>query len=69
MMILMMGLWLLIPLLLIGAVVYALNGRPQFSHMKLAQNSQTPLEILKVRYARGQISREEFDQIHSDLQS
>ena len=65
----MMGFWLLVPLLLIGAVVYALGWRAQFSQVQLAQNSQTPLEILKARYARGQIGREEYDQIHRDLES
>jgi putative membrane protein len=69
MMMLMMGFWLLVPLLLIGDVVYALGRRPRFSQTDLAQTSQTPLEILKARYAGGQISREEYDQIHRDLES
>jgi uncharacterized membrane protein len=65
-MMLMMGLRLILPLLLIGVVMHALGWRPQFS--QLAQASQTPLEILQARYARGQISREEYDQIHRDLE-
>jgi uncharacterized membrane protein len=69
MMMLMMGIWLLVPLLLIGDVVYALGWRPQLSQRDLAQTRQTPLEILKARYARGQISREAYDQIHRDLES
>ena len=28
---------------------------------------QTPLDILKVRYARGEISKEQFDEMRRDL--
>jgi putative membrane protein len=64
----MMGFALLIPLLLIGAVVvFALGWRPQFNQAGPANNSQSPAEILKARYAGGEISREEFEQISRDL--
>ena len=64
----MMGLGLIVPLLLIGAVVYALGWRPQFNQFGPTPTHQTPLEILKARYARGEISREEYDQMHQDLE-
>jgi putative membrane protein len=64
----MMGFGLLVPLLLIGVVVFALGWRPQFNLPGPAQTSQTPLEILKARYARGEVTREEYDQIHRDLE-
>ena len=67
-MMLMMGFWLIIPLLLIGLVAYPLDWRPQFNQTGSAQTSQTALEILKARYARGEISREEYDQMHHDLE-
>ena len=67
-MMLMMGFWLIIPLLLIGLVAYQLGWRPQFNQTGSAQTSQTPLEILKARYARGEIRREEYDQMHRDLE-
>jgi putative membrane protein len=66
-MILMMGLWLIVPLLLIGGA-YALGWRPQSDQTGSARTSQTPLEILKARYARGEISREVYDQMHHDLE-
>ena len=64
----MMGLGLIVPLLLIGLIAYALGWRPQFNQNGSAQIGQTPLEILKARYARGEISREEYDQMHGDLE-
>lgn len=34
-----------------------------------APTSETPLEIARRRYAKGEISRDEFEQIKRDLQS
>jgi putative membrane protein len=64
----MMGLGLILPLLLIGAVAYALGWRPQPNQAGPAQSRQTPVEILKARYANGEISREEYDQMRRDLE-
>jgi putative membrane protein len=64
----MMGLGLIVPLILIGLVAYALGWRPQFNQSPLVPTSQTPLEILKTRYAGGEISREEYEQIQQDLE-
>ena len=63
----MMGFGLIVPLLLIGAIAYALGWRPNFGPTKPAQNDQTPLELLKARYARGEISREEYEQMRGEL--
>ena len=65
----MMGFGLIIPLLLIGGIAYALGWRPQFNQSGPASTSQTPLELLKARYARGEISREEYEQMRRDLES
>ena len=65
---LMMGIGLIVSLLLIGLVAYGFGWRPQSGQTGPAQTRQTPLEILKARYARGEISREEYDQIHRDLE-
>jgi putative membrane protein len=64
----MMGLWLILPLLLIGAVAFALGWRPQINQTGSAKSNQTPLEILKSRYARGEISQEEYEQVRRDLE-
>ena len=64
----MMGFGLIIPLLLIGGIAYALGWRPQFNQTGPGPTNQTPLELLKERYARGEISREEYDQMRRDLE-
>lgn len=64
----MMGLGLIVPLLLIGVVAYALGLRPQFNQAGPTQTSQTPVEVLKARYAGGEISREEYEQTRRDLE-
>lgn len=58
----------LILIALIGAVAYAFGWRPQFNQGRPANNSQPPSEILKARYAGGEISREEYEQARRDLE-
>lgn len=66
----MMGFGLLFILLIIGIVAYAMGWRPQqFINQDTPQyNRQTPVEILKARYARGEIDRDEYLQLKSDLE-
>jgi putative membrane protein len=58
----------LILLVIVGAIAYALGWRPQFNQTRPAQTRQTPVEILKARYARGEITREEYEQARRDLE-
>jgi putative membrane protein len=62
----MMGFDLII-VLIVGAIIYATGWRPQFNQPQPPQGGQTPLEILDARYARGEISREEYEQMRRDL--
>jgi putative membrane protein len=64
----MMGFGLIIPLLVIGGIAYALGWRPQFNETRPGQTRQTPLELLKARYARGEINREEYEQVRRELE-
>jgi putative membrane protein len=64
----MMGFGLIFVLAIVGAIAYALGWRPQFNQMGPTQNRETPLEILKARYARGEISSEEYERMRRDLE-
>ncbi len=52
---------ILVGILIFFAVRYFRNGG-QFSG-----NAETPLSILKTRYAKGEITKEEFDAMKKDL--
>ena len=64
----MMGFELILVLVIVGGIAYALGWRPQFNQTGPAQTKQTPLELLKERYARGEITREQYDQMRLDLE-
>ncbi len=63
-----MGIDLIFILGIAGAIAYAQGWRPPFNLPRPPQTSQSPLETLKVRYARGEITREEYDQVRRDLE-
>ncbi len=65
----MMGFGLILTVAVIVAIAYGLGWRPQFNTTKPNQNDQTPLEQLKARYARGEITREVYEQMRRDLES
>ncbi len=54
-------------ILIVGVIAYVLGWRPQFNQTRPAQTSQTPLEILKARYARGEITREQYELMKQDI--
>jgi len=51
--------------LIITALVFFI--RYLFRQSRLARRDDSALEILKIRYAKGEISREEFEQRRKDL--
>jgi len=61
------GMWIFWILLIIVVVVLirALTGRTADAPV---QRHETPLEILKTRYARGEINEEEFKHRRSELE-
>ena len=62
------GFMWLIFLLLVGVVIYFLlqTSKPKGSDGSIME---TPLDILKKRYAKGEIDKGEFDQMKKDLES
>jgi uncharacterized membrane protein len=58
----------LILIVIVGAIAYSLGWRPQFNQTRPAQTGQTPLEILNARYARGELTHEEYEQMRLDLE-
>lgn len=65
----MMGLWLIVPLAIIGAVAWVLGMRPQSNQNVQLPTGSSPLDILKARYADGEITREEYEQMRRDLEA
>ena len=63
------GIWMVVFWgLIIGLAVWAirrLTGHSQCNYVPVDKGN--PLDIAKERYARGEISREEFEQIKQDL--
>ncbi len=60
---------LIIPALIIGGIVWlvvALGRGGQFL-TGAGTVKQTPQEILQARYAKGEITKEQFDQMRRDL--
>jgi putative membrane protein len=68
--------WILIVILVV-ILIYALAGQGRQRPSEPSSRSdeerklalETPLDILKKRYARGEISREDFEQMKKDLLS
>jgi putative membrane protein len=54
-------------LLIAGVIAYVLGWRPQFNQTGSAHTKETPLEILKARYVRGEITREQYEAMKVDI--
>lgn len=67
-----MGIGLLLPLLLIGIVIaYVMGWRPTQSNQgptSASENHRSALDILNERYARGEISQEEYREMRRNLE-
>ena len=59
--------WILVVALIV-AVVRGIRGPYGYWHgMQNLRDEKTPLDILKERYAKGEINKEEFEQKKKDL--
>lgn len=59
----MMILWVIIGLILIGVVIRAISRAAPPQQLR----GDTPEDILRQRYAHGEVTREQFEQMQSDL--
>ena len=59
-----MLMWIII-MAIIGVLIYFLMQ----AAMNRGRAEETPLEILKKRYAKGEVTKEEFERIKKDLEA
>ena len=60
--------WILWVAILIAVIVFAVRSlSPNSSSNGAGSERETPMEILKKRYARGEISEEEFHRMEHEL--
>ena len=58
--------WVLIATGIIFLVIW-ISDRNESSNLTLTESEDTAMEVLKKRYAKGEITKEEFEQIRRDL--
>jgi putative membrane protein len=62
------GGWMFIgPAIIIGLIVWAVVAVSRREGPPAAGEKRTPLDIAKERYARGEITRDEFERLRKDL--
>ncbi len=62
---LMLLFWVLVIVGVVWLVVTLARGGQ--AHLIAPPSAQTPLDILKMRYAKGEITKEQYDQMRRDL--
>jgi putative membrane protein len=66
----MMGFGLLVPIVLILVLAYALGWLPQRRDQGPSRTAgRDAVEILRERYARGEIDRDQFERMREDLRA
>lgn len=65
----MMLMWLVVVIVAALIVYFLLVRRNGDGTAESSRMGETPMEILKKRYARGEITKEEFDRMKGDIES
>jgi putative membrane protein len=55
--------------LIIGGIILLFAWLVRCKKREFPGSGETPLDILKKRYARGEVSKDEFDRMKKDLES
>ncbi len=63
------GVVLVVLMVIVALVVLWLGRRGNTAVSMNATPRETPLDILKARYARGELTQEQFEQMRKDLES
>jgi len=61
-----MYIWLIL-IVVLGLLIYFIIKSQQHSGLGSSYIQEDPIEIVKRRYARGEITKEEFEKIKKDL--
>jgi len=61
------GFGLLFVVLIVVVVAYAMGWRPDGGHQGHSEPRESALDILKARYARGEISKAEYEAMRVNL--
>jgi putative membrane protein len=62
-----MGVGWIVWLLIIGVIVWVIFQFKGNNHGQYRKDNESSLDILKKRYANGEISKEEFERMKKDL--
>lgn len=67
----MMGFGLTWLIVIVAAVAYLMGWRPENLNLggpRERRDERTPLQILKERYARGEVTKDEYDRVRAELE-
>jgi len=62
-----MLMWLVL-IILAGVIIYFVFSQSKKSGNSIDSTRESPMDILKKRYAKGEISKEEFDRLKSEIE-
>lgn len=61
--------WLIIIAVIVWAIITITRNRQKSGQPQGPSQTESPLDILKKRYARGEINKEEFEQMKKDIEN
>lgn len=62
-----MLMWLIL-IIIAGVIIYFVFNQSKKSGNRTDSTRESPTDILKKRYAKGEISKEEFDRLKSEIE-